>query len=689
MDHPPKVCLNMIVKNESRIITRLLSSVAPLLDGYCICDTGSTDNTIEIIETFFRERNIPGKVIQEPFRDFGYNRTYALQACESMTDMDYVLLLDADMIFWKNPSVTPAQWKQQLKRSDLFYIYQGTESFYYKNARIVKNNHGFTYWGVTHEYVNSPPNTKTCQIDKAVCFIKDIGDGGSKQNKFLRDVALLKKGLEENPDNDRYTFYLANSLKDSGQKKEAIETYQKRIAIGGWIEEVWYSYYNMGKCYQEMGNMDGAIRAWLDGYEAYPQRIENLYELVQYYRTQGKNKLAQKLYEMARENRDTYLERDYLFMQKDIYDYKLDYEMSIVGFYCNPLKLDLIQLNMRLLSQHDHMENGIGKNILSNYKFYCPCIQSCDTGTWKELQTVLESIGQTIASLNPSSHFKPSTPTFCMHPSKPNVVCVIRRFVNYYINDQGNYENQEYIETQNVWAELQYNSDSSPKWTIAREELLKYTTTYDNKYVGLEDVRILSHNNQIYYNANRGLNVNQMVVEHGRINVSDIHTEDSVHLSISNPRPIEKNWVMFSSTDSDPNPNTSLQMVYQWHPLTIGHIDENTHVFHVDETLKTPYFFQFLRGSTNGVWIDNEVWFLCHLVSYEDRRVYYHVIVMIDKDTRKIRYTRLFTFARSPVEYSLGMIYKNDELWIGYSILDRSTHYLSVKKSEVESWVVI
>ena len=93
MDHPPKVCLNMIVKNESRIITRLLSSVAPLLDGYCICDTGSTDNTIEIIETFFRERNIPGKVIQEPFRDFGYNRTYALKACESMTDMDYVLLM--------------------------------------------------------------------------------------------------------------------------------------------------------------------------------------------------------------------------------------------------------------------------------------------------------------------------------------------------------------------------------------------------------------------------------------------------------------------------------------------------------------------------------------------------------------------------------------------------------------------
>jgi len=73
----PKItlCLNMIVKNESKIITRLLDSVVNLLDSYCICDTGSTDNTVELIETYFRQKNIPGKIVHEPFRDFGYNRS--------------------------------------------------------------------------------------------------------------------------------------------------------------------------------------------------------------------------------------------------------------------------------------------------------------------------------------------------------------------------------------------------------------------------------------------------------------------------------------------------------------------------------------------------------------------------------------------------------------------------------------
>ena len=97
----PTLCLNMIVKNESKIILRLLESVYILLDSYCICDTGSTDNTMDLITTFFLEKGIPGKIVQEPFRNFGYNRTFALQSC---ADADYLLLLDADMIVQIDPN---------------------------------------------------------------------------------------------------------------------------------------------------------------------------------------------------------------------------------------------------------------------------------------------------------------------------------------------------------------------------------------------------------------------------------------------------------------------------------------------------------------------------------------------------------------------------------------------------------
>ena len=92
----PTLCLNMIVKNESRIIKRLLDSVISIIDTYCICDTGSTDNTVQIIEDYFKEKGLHGKIVREPFKDFSYNRNYALQSCIGLSD--YVLLLDADMI---------------------------------------------------------------------------------------------------------------------------------------------------------------------------------------------------------------------------------------------------------------------------------------------------------------------------------------------------------------------------------------------------------------------------------------------------------------------------------------------------------------------------------------------------------------------------------------------------------------
>jgi glycosyltransferase involved in cell wall biosynthesis len=162
----PTICLNMIVKNESKIITRLLDSVFSIIDCYCICDTGSTDNTVELITEYFTSKNIPGKVVVEPFKNFCYNRNFALKSCLNMSD--YVLLLDADMVLEINNFD-----KQILNNYDSFYILQGSDSFYYQNMRIVKNNGLYKYVGVTHEYIDTPPNNNIYSFQKKDIFIKE------------------------------------------------------------------------------------------------------------------------------------------------------------------------------------------------------------------------------------------------------------------------------------------------------------------------------------------------------------------------------------------------------------------------------------------------------------------------------------------------------------------------------------
>jgi len=677
----------MIVKNESKIILRLLESVLPIIDSYCICDTGSTDSTIDIIQLFFDKHGLPGKIVKEPFRDFGYNRTHALRQCNDMEKADYVLLLDADMVL-DISNIDVKEFKENMT-ADVYHIFQGHDAFFYKNVRIIRNDPKVSYWGVTHEYVQTPPNYCYEDIPKNKIFIKDIGDGGSKSEKFERDIRLLSKGLEELPNNDRYTFYLANSYRDAGKRDQAIEYYKKRIEIGGWREEVWFSYYMIGKCYKEMGDFANALHYWLEGYNFFPDRIENLYQIITYYRTTGKNSLAYTFYEMADYERNRSTSTDHLFLEKDIYDYKIDYEFSIIGYYCNRNKHCIDTACMRVLANKCADENT-QKNVISNYKFYATKLRDLAKGD----SEIRFDIGS--SNIVDTTDMVSSTPSLCFDKTSGELVVNVR-FINYRIGEQGEYINRERIVTKNVIATFKHKTETD-SYVKTGEFELKYETKYDNLYVGLEDVRLFTSNSgQVLFNANRGLSYECMVIEHGQLNLKS-HQTQSYLVKKENQRPIEKNWTIFQD-----HGDVSIKMVYQWYPLTIGvHRDHPEHILDGENrpvteldcrwSIETPPFFKWLRGSTNGLSMKNpengsqELWFICHIVSYEDRRYYYHIFVVLDAVTYEVkRYSRLFTFEGQKVEYTLGFVFleQKKEFLIGYSLLDRETKYMKIGMDEI------
>ena len=86
----------MIVKNEGHIIGSTLENLCYYInfDYWVIVDTGSTDNTKQVICDFFRDKNINGELHETEWKNFGFNRSDALIKAYNKTD--YLLIFDAD-----------------------------------------------------------------------------------------------------------------------------------------------------------------------------------------------------------------------------------------------------------------------------------------------------------------------------------------------------------------------------------------------------------------------------------------------------------------------------------------------------------------------------------------------------------------------------------------------------------------
>jgi len=653
----PTLCLNMIVKNESKIITRCLQAVLPIIDTYCICDTGSTDNTEEVIHEFFKAHDISGVVFKEPFQNFGYNRTVALEKAKGMAT--YALLVDADMIL----KVSPDFKKSDLTK-DVYSIVQKNVAIEYSNVRLVKTEAGVKCLGVTHEYYDIPQGKSEGSLK--TLWIDDIGDGGAKADKFERDIRLLTGDLARDPKNPRTHFYLANTYKDSGKFEEAIKHYKERVEIGGWYEETWQSAVNIGHCYNGMNQKEHAVWWWLKAYQLHQGRSENFYEITKLFRIQNENKIADIFLQKGKSI--PFPENDKLFIQTPVYDYLLDYEESIINYYTG-----------KPVSQHKYL-NLIGKNyntqnVLSNYKFYKYVLSQHATQKKEYSDTREVKVG------DHTIHFRSSSPSILNHPEDADKILMNVRYVNYKIKPDGGYHvlhPDEKICTRNLQVTLN-RSDL----TIAEKSddvFPEIPSPESMRYDGVEDVRLhLNPDKTVGFlgtvqdPSTKNLTVGKGVYK---------DTLTSTALSSPNGRGCEKNWQMIPGTE---------KMVYDWSPLTIltptdpATNPEKPYNLEITDA-KVPGFMKQVRGSSPGFQVGNEIWYVCHVVSYESPRNYYHLIVALDATTYTLkRNTHLFTFEGEAIEYCLGLIVEPSNVLFSYSTWDRTTKIMEIPREKIEA----
>jgi hypothetical protein len=417
-----------------------------------------------------------------------------------------------------------------------------------------------------------------------------------------------------------------------------------------------------------------AIYYWLEAYHHMPTRIENLYKIVNHYRCEGKNDLAMIFYDIANTVMLQTRHNDVLFLEKDVYDYKLDYEFSIIGYYCKKTNDVMCRSSMKILN-HTNVAEHLQQSVLKNYKFYAPSMKNLSITT-----NFAAILNNNRPSVDISQEFINSTPSICMDN---NNLYMCTRYVNYRIGANGGYTYNKQITTTNI---ITIFDTREPIWKKTDEFIVKYNDAHDSLYVGIEDIRLFANDGILHFNGNRGISYGHITIETGIIDIvaqsaiSKLATKHDI-------RRVEKNWVLFQGKNT-------LNVIYQWHPLIIGEyadcIENNTSMalFVPNTTVQTPYFFRSMRGSTNGVVIGHDIWFITHLVSDEDRRYYYHVFVLLDQTTYAVKkYSIPFTFEKGNIEFTLGFVYleQQQQLLIGYSTNDATSKYVTIAKSVAES----
>ncbi|MBV9755916.1 MAG: glycosyltransferase, partial [Alphaproteobacteria bacterium] len=254
---PGTIGLCMIVKDEAHVIVRCLDSVRRLVDYVLIEDTGSSDGTQQIVHEWLARENLPGAVIERPWQDFAANRTSALAALRQQSGIEYALIMDADDVLVYDHGFDPAAFKAAL-RADIYNVPIRLGSIVYQRPQICRNALEFRYRGVLHEFLEGPPPGGQSSAD-AVGFHITSGREGARSKdpqKYQHDAAVLEAALTSEADpflRSRYTFYLAQSYRDCGDKQRAIELYLARAELGYWAEEIFVALLNAARLMEEIG----------------------------------------------------------------------------------------------------------------------------------------------------------------------------------------------------------------------------------------------------------------------------------------------------------------------------------------------------------------------------------------------------------------------------------------------------
>ena len=281
---PVTLSICMMVKNEEANLKRCLPSLKGIADELIVVDTGSTDDTINVV------KSAGAKVFERPWEDdFSKHRNQSI----SYSTGDWIFIVDADEeLFLANTSPDALKvWLSKLPDDcmsaavSLQDIQKGMQAMKFNTVRLFRKG-AVRYEGIVH---NAPRIIKG-RPDAVICPLVNIKHYGydltpeKQAEKRARTEGLLLKRLEKDPQDVAAMFYLVQSYTAYSEFDKAIkyiELYSKTSAETG-VEFNGSIYCTAVSAYRKSMNKEKSREWLLAGLKKYPDDLDLLMCLTEY-----------------------------------------------------------------------------------------------------------------------------------------------------------------------------------------------------------------------------------------------------------------------------------------------------------------------------------------------------------------------------------------------------------------------
>jgi tetratricopeptide (TPR) repeat protein len=229
--------LCIIVKNGGPQFEEMLIKNLQIIDCWTILDTGSTDSTIDIINSVLIGKK-KGQLYCEPFVNFRDSRNRCLdlagKTCKYTVMLDDTYIIEGDLRNFLNV-VRGDQF------SDTYSLYIKSNDTEYVSNRILKTDRNLRYIYKIHEVISKDNNIcvivpiiKTNILDYRCDYMET-----RTMNRKKYDIQLLLEELEEDPNDPRHLYYLGQTYNILGNFEKSFEYFIKRIEAPneGFLQE--------------------------------------------------------------------------------------------------------------------------------------------------------------------------------------------------------------------------------------------------------------------------------------------------------------------------------------------------------------------------------------------------------------------------------------------------------------------